>query len=74
LELGRQHLRDHRTSRTIFVSMSDIDGAANDLTDLRDEVSRIEGEPLAERAAEYAQLHDQLHTRLSGADVTGRNG
>jgi hypothetical protein len=53
--------------------MSDIDGSVNDIAELRDELSRIEGEPLDSRAAEYAQLHDQLQTRLSGADVTGTN-
>ena len=54
--------------------MSDIDGQANNLTELRDELSRIEGEPLDERAAGYAQLHDQLQSRLSGADVNGTHG
>jgi hypothetical protein len=53
--------------------MSDIDGPVNDIAELRDELSRIEGEALDSRAVEYAQLHDQLQTRLSGADVTGTN-
>jgi hypothetical protein len=51
--------------------MSDIDGSTDDITELRDELSRIEGEPLDSRAVAYTQLHDQLQIRLSGADVTG---
>jgi hypothetical protein len=54
--------------------MSDIDGQLNDTAELRDELSRIEGEPLDVRSTEYARLHDQLRIRLSGADVTGTNG
>jgi hypothetical protein len=53
--------------------MSDIDGQGNDIAELRDELSRIEGEPIDSRAVEYARLHDQLQTRLSGADVIGNN-
>ena len=32
-------------------------------------VSLIEDQPLEQRAAAYAQLHDQLRDRLEGGDV-----
>ena len=33
----------------------------------------IEGQPLAERAEAYAQLHESLQTRLEGSDRRGGN-
>jgi hypothetical protein len=39
--------------------------------DLIDRVRLVEDQPLADRATSYAQLHDELRTRLESGGATG---
>jgi hypothetical protein len=54
------------------------DGATASAPDVAEElVSRlelIEGQPLDERAASFALLHDELRTRLEGGDGAATRG
>jgi len=54
------------------VSMSDEPEAAND--ELLSRLRLIEDQPLAERAAAFASVHDELQSSLERGDAHSRNG
>jgi hypothetical protein len=52
-----------------------IDDEQSQATDaLVSQLAVIEAQPLEDRAASYAQLHDQLQARLDGTDLPRSNG
>jgi hypothetical protein len=56
---------------------ADADGTAPDADVAEELVSRlelIEGQPLGERAASFALLHDELRARLEGGDGASPRG
>jgi hypothetical protein len=54
------------------VSMSDEPEVAND--ELLSRLRLIEDQPLAERAAAFASVHDELQSSLERGDAHSRNG
>jgi hypothetical protein len=56
----------------VNASIDDEQDPANDA--LVSQLAVIEAQPLDDRAASYAQLHDQLQARLEGTDLPRFNG
>ena len=54
------------------MSIDEEQALANDA--LVSQLTLIEAQPLEDRAASYAQLHDQLQGRLEGNDLPRSNG
>ena len=70
MELRDSDLRAPRARRTIFVSMSDEAGMNAEETDaLVSRLNLIDDQPLEDRAAAFAQLHDELQAGLEGGDT-----
>jgi len=62
---------------TALPAAEGVDGAAAEPDVAEELVSRlelIEGQPLGERAASFALLHDELRTRLEGGDGASPRG
>ncbi|MFT2816865.1 hypothetical protein [Leifsonia sp. A12D58] len=49
--------------------MTSTDASTDDQDGVLSQLSVIEAQPLEDRAAAYAQLHDQLQATLEGSDV-----